>query len=920
MGNVTGSMKLHILKGRRANGYTTFGGYWPKGAVAKGSEFALQKADGTGLPVQSRVSAYWPDGSLKWTAHVADASLMGDEVILSASDGEGNGGAAVDASTGAGASARQALHDEAKALSPEMLKNLSILVLEEPNIFHVDAGGTELDICKNGEAAIRNIRWNGSVSVTDLVPELILESREKTEDGLLRRERHFTGHIDGAELLTNGELSCSFRIRGTHVSGEETALPFLLYVDIFRSLPGKNSRPEIRLTHTFFFDRDEKKDFLKGIGLAVHSPIQGANVNRHIRMLTDHGSFHEAALLLTSWRPRVDPELYKKSMAGQFLHLDPEKDATALQAAGDIPVWGEYVLHQASDTGFLIQKKIGDEGVCYIDALRGNRAKGVVAYGGENGGMILGMRDFWQKYPAAIQVEGLDRLNAVSHLWFYSPFGEAFDFRHYARRGYSQSYYEGFDTFGATAFGIAVTSECTLAGYRGEIPSEEVLQEFEGELNKEAIYVADPEYYHQHHAFGRWSLPAAGSGAEGAPEASESSDQRPVATELEKRIEEVLDGFADYYLQEREVRHWYGLFDYGDVMHTYDPARHVWKYDMGGYAWQNTELMPTMWLWYGFLRTGSEKLFSMAEAMTRHCSEVDVYHMGPLQGLGTRHNVRHWGCPCKEARIAMAAHHRFYYYLTGDWRIRDIFEEVKDADQALIGMDPLRYFFDPAKMVYPTHARSGPDWSSFCSNWMTMWELTGDRKYIDKMMVGIADLKKMPLKLISGTDYEYDPATGHLRYIGENASGGTHLQICQGGSEVWMELTELLDDPEWTDMVANLGRMYPKPHDELVELTNGLIRNREFTYPFMAGALMGFAADLDGDHELGRKVFDIMWEVLPHIVGESRRTDRVMLKDTANQAEYGEIPQLTTNEVAQWGLNMIVAMEFVRRDWPGDVK
>ena len=27
-----------------------------------------------------------------------------------------------------------------------------------------------------------------------------------------------------------------------------------------------------------------------------------------------------------------------------------------------------------------------------------------------------------------------------------------------------------------------------------------------------------------------------------------------------------------------------------DVMHAYDPVRHTWRYDIGGFAWDNTEL------------------------------------------------------------------------------------------------------------------------------------------------------------------------------------------------------------------------------------------------------------------------------------------------------------------------------------------
>jgi hypothetical protein len=40
----------------------------------------------------------------------------------------------------------------------------------------------------------------------------------------------------------------------------------------------------------------------------------------------------------------------------------------------------------------------------------------------------------------------------------------------------------------------------------------------------------------------------------------------------------------------------------------------------------------------------------------------------PLQGLGTRHGVQHWGDSSKQPRISNAAYRRIYYYLTADER------------------------------------------------------------------------------------------------------------------------------------------------------------------------------------------------------------------------------------------------------------
>ena len=58
--------------------------------------------------------------------------------------------------------------------------------------------------------------------------------------------------------------------------------------------------------------------------------------------------------------------------------------------------------------------------------------------------------------------------------------------------------------------------------------------------------------------------------------------------------------------------------------------------------------------------------------------------------LGSRHNVRHWGCGAKEARISQAAYRRFHYYLTTDERTGDLMREVVDADYKATEIDPMR--------------------------------------------------------------------------------------------------------------------------------------------------------------------------------------------------------------------------------------
>lgn len=42
---------------------------WPRGIHRQDQTFALTGENGRAVPARSRPLAYWPDGSLKWTAH-----------------------------------------------------------------------------------------------------------------------------------------------------------------------------------------------------------------------------------------------------------------------------------------------------------------------------------------------------------------------------------------------------------------------------------------------------------------------------------------------------------------------------------------------------------------------------------------------------------------------------------------------------------------------------------------------------------------------------------------------------------------------------------------------------------------------------------------------------------------------------------
>ena len=223
----------------------------------------------------------------------------------------------------------------------------------------------------------------------------------------------------------------------------------------------------------------------------------------------------------------------------------------------------------------------------------------------------------------------------------------------------------------------------------------------------------------------------------------------------------------------------------------------------------------------------------------------------------------------------------------------------------------MREFFP--KDQYPTHPRSGPDWSSFCSNWLSEWERTENKQYRDKIMTGINDLKKLPLRLLSGPAFGYDPETSHLHHMGDGITHGYHMAIAFGAPQLWMELIELFDDQEWEDMVIEFGEFYVLSNEEKLEKSDGLLQNSFFHWPMFAAGLVAYAANKKQDQQLAEQAWNLLLD------SELSHTPLpIEEKEVTSWKTLHEIPWITTNTISQWCLNVIVCLELIGDMLPED--
>lgn len=835
----------------------TWGVPWEEGKLDREEPLMLQTEDGKqSFPLQSWATAYWPDGSIKWSAHAAsflDESELNYRVVKG---------------TTSGAAQR-------------------VNVQETENTLTLDTGVMAVTLNKRGNTLIRSVVRNG-IEICDGSELICLKEHISSVTGVRTvREDVFRCTLQQVIIEQSGPVRAVVKLTGTHrlETGTREWLPFTMRLYVYAGLG------TIRLVHTFFYDGNPHEDIIKGLGISFSVPMRGALYNRHIRFAGDSGYFSESPKTLHTRRTKGKyRRLFEQQTQGESVSFQPDEDAYFLRLLDDSAMWDSFKLVQDSSEHYRISKRTMED-CCWLKAVDGKRAGGLAYVGSEGGGLAVGLRNFWQKHPTGFEVQGMSNQRANFSVWFWSPDVPAMDLRHYDMRTHVESSYEGADELRATPYGIANTSELTI-WCTEETPRPRLLEQMLDECQSPSLLVCKPEHFHGINAFGLWSLP----------------DR---STPAKAHLEDQLDSIVEFYQVEVEQRKWYGFWDYGDFMHSYDPVRHVWNYDLGGCAWQNTELVPNMWLWVMFLRSGREDLFRLAEAMTRHTSEVDVYHFGEYAGLGSRHNVVHWGCGCKEARIAMAGLHRYYYYLTADERIGDVMDEVKDSDYTTVHLDPMRAYFP--KDEHKTHIRVGPDWSAFSSNWMTRWERFEDTAYRDKIITGIQSIKQAKYGLISGPTYGYDPTSGKLSSLGDD-NWGRHLAVSMGAPQVWFELAVMLRDPEWEAMMAQFGVYYNLSQEEKDAITDGSVSHHHFEHPILSVAIAAYGAFHLNNQATANRVWVIILE---------NDFARVRLQEDASVVTYidtlKEIDWINTNEAAQWSLNTIISLELIPESLPQEI-
>ncbi|NGN70429.1 Tat pathway signal sequence domain protein, partial [Streptomyces sp. A7024] len=409
---------------------TTFGVAWPKGAVKADETFALTAGDGAEIPVQSWPTAYWPDGTLKWTAHAAarEAAKAEDFTIL-----------------------------PGKAAATPAKK---IAVKKSGSTITVDTGTITATIGTKGSSLIRSLTRDTTEIARN--GRLVLHRQQHIDEPGGTYES-YESDITEAHIEQDGPIRAVIRIDGKHRHRGHSWLPFSIRLYFYA---GAES---FRMVHTITYDGDQQKDFIRGLGVRFDVPMRDKAYDRHIRIAgEDKGFLTEAVQGVTGLRRDPGEPVRKAQIKGEKLPDPSTWDQRVTTRLQYIPHWGDYTLAQLSADGFTLRKRT-KHGHGWIPAGGGGRASGFGYVGGVSGGLSFGLRDFWQKHPAQLDIRSAQTDAATVTLWLYSPEAQPMDLRFYHDGMGQDTYdeqlegleitYEDYEPKFGTPYGIARTSE-----------------------------------------------------------------------------------------------------------------------------------------------------------------------------------------------------------------------------------------------------------------------------------------------------------------------------------------------------------------------------------------------------------------------------------------------------------------------------
>ena len=348
------------------------------------------------------------------------------------------------------------------------------------------------------------------------------------------------------------------------------------------------------------------------------------------------------------------------------------------------------LLHQRSDNQFTLeQQRVGQQRIL----AEGERTEGWMTIEDDQAGVGVGLRYMPEEYPKALRAAGTG--NGIDVFLWKGVDGKRLSLKRYAEE---MSWEEGEGVY-ADGTGTAKTSEFFICFYKAK-ERDDIPDRLRGLLTPPHVAI-DPEWMATCEVTGGFA---------------------PIDPDQFPESERMMTGFLDWLKRNIQLGRWYGFFDWGDALVTWEQEANDWRF-YGRWGWCNSEWDPRHGVWIQYLRTGRADYFQLGESMTRHSADVDTCHFHPFRpymvGGCFRHSTDHFGDePC--------ASHTFldgwmdYYYLTGDLRTYEVLREAGE------------FFMRYRWTEDPTYSFSLRSIANVLRGLLYLYEITGESRFMER--------------------------------------------------------------------------------------------------------------------------------------------------------------------------------------------
>lgn len=270
----------------------TFGVPFAKGEVTAKS---LHDYGICNIPVDSWVNARWQDGSVKWAGFSALIPKGANVTTLRAGYGK---------------------HVKHK------LVNIS------RNGIVVNTGDMEVLFPRHGNSFMDYIRYKG-IKVADMGRVVASTSLSS-----------YKSVIDTSYIENNGDVRAVIRVNGHMVGDKESSmtLPFTLRFYLYYG------SEQIKIQHSFVYDGNQNRDFIKSLGLQFDVPFRETVYNRHIAFSFDKDSV---------WAEPVQPLDGRRELSREHNYLSDQMNGLRIPEYATFDAEQKQLLDDWGSLGWI---------------------------------------------------------------------------------------------------------------------------------------------------------------------------------------------------------------------------------------------------------------------------------------------------------------------------------------------------------------------------------------------------------------------------------------------------------------------------------------------------------------------------------------------------------------------------------------